>query len=113
MREKLLIITSLFLFFIIQCGDELTEFNFEPPTLISPQNGATLTENPPTFIWQSVDVPDTCDVVYRLEGASDSTFSQSAIIVNTMVIPPDTNYTHYDTFTSGDYYWHVCTRENA
>jgi hypothetical protein len=80
-----------------------------PPTLALPPNGGTITQNPPTLVWYSVNLPQ---IVYRFEVAADSLFG-TIVFSSGPVIPPDTFYTLDSVLAAGTYYWHACTRQNC
>lgn len=80
-----------------------------PPALALPPNGSTITQNPPTLVWRSVNLPQ---IVYRFEVAADSLFG-TIVFSSGPVIPPDTSYTLDSVLTAGTYYWHACTRQNC
>lgn len=111
-REFYLLSTMAILLALVSCTDTEDLTDLTPPTLLSPPDGATITDNPPTFVWGAVE-GDSCDLVYLLEVASDSTFAISSIILTTMITLPDTAFTPFDAFVSGTYYWHMCTRQNT
>lgn len=112
MVKMWLFLGMIILLFAIVCTETDTLLSLVPPVLISPENGSTITENPPTFIWHAVE-GDSCDMIYRIEIASDSTFTSSSIMISTMVLLSDTTFVPPDAFASGIYYWHLCTRQNA
>lgn len=112
MSKIWLYVGIVFLFSMVACTETDNVLNLVPPVLISPEDGSTITENPPTFIWHAVE-GDSCDIVCRIEIASDSTFNLSSIIISTMVLLPDTTFSPQDSIASGTYYWHMCTRQNA
>src|SRR4030042_4412818 len=94
------------------CTETEEKPNLDPPVLISPSNGETVSINPPTFVWRSVE-GDSCDLVYRFEAATDSSFAMGSIIISTIVLLPETTYTPADTFSADTYYWHMSVRQNA
>jgi uncharacterized protein (DUF362 family) len=73
------------------------------PTLITPPNLATITDNTPTFVWSS-----TAGVGgdYSLQYALDAGFTTG---VQTVTDMPDTTYTVLtpDSLSDDTYYWHV------
>lgn len=81
-----------------------------PPTLLAPANGATVTDNPPTFVWSAVDEES---IVYLLEVSTDPIFIFPFICISTTIAPPDTQYLAESAFASGTYYWRLCTREDC
>lgn len=103
---------ALCILVLLACTSTEDIVSLTPPTLLSPVGGATITNNPPTFVWEAVE-GDSCDLVYRLEVATDSTCSIGSIILSTMITLPDTTFTPVDAFNTGTYYWHMCTRQNA
>jgi len=112
MIKKILLFTLFIILFFIGCAREGTGvgLGLDPPMLVAPVDGATITQNPPTFIWQSVE---NTEIVYILEVATDEQFDYSSIVISTMIVPSDTNYTPDNSFASGEYYWHMCIREDC
>jgi len=105
------IILALSLYALV-CTQTTDTADLTPPSLLSPGDGDTITNNPPIFTWHAVS-GDSCDLVYRIEIANDSSFNMNSLLVSTMVPLPDTTYTPSDAFTAGMYYWHVSVRQNA
>ncbi len=112
MGKMWLYLGMIILLFAIACTETDTLLSLVPPVLISPENGSTITENPPIFVWHAVE-GDSCDMVYRIDIASDSTFTSSSLVISTMCLLPDTIFTPQDSIASGTYYWRMCTRQNA
>jgi len=101
---------SLFLFLIFAvCKEKNTTPILDPPTLIAPANGSTITQNPPTLVWNKVN---ETSIAYRFEVATDSQFG-TFIILEGPVIPPDTFYTLTTALAADTYYWHACTRQDC
>ncbi len=113
MTRKLLITGFILMLIILNsCNEAEPEPNLDPPDLLSPADGATIAQNPPTFIWGSVE-GDTCDLIFRIEIATASNFDAGSMIISTMVPLTDTTYTPGDTFAADTYYWHMAVRQNA
>ncbi len=108
--RKFISVSFILLFFFIACPDDSTP-DLDPPTLVAPSNGSTISQNPPTFIWH---VSDEDPIVYLLEIATDSLFTSSSII-NFVgpITPPDTSYTLSDSLAAGTFYWHACVLEDC
>lgn len=98
--------------FMLVCSETTDDLNLTPPTLLSPQQGETLTENPPTFVWNAVE-GDSCDLVYRIEIATEESFSVTSLVISTLVLLPDTTYIPAEAFAPDTYYWHMSVRQNA
>jgi hypothetical protein len=103
------------LFFLLLLGTSCAEKQIEnqavlTPEPIAPENGSTITQNPPTFIWQSLA---RGDILYLLEVSVDSQFNLGSTVISTMTIPPDTSYTPSDPLVPGEYYWHIRAQENC
>lgn len=73
---------------------------YDVSKLVSPEDGTVITENPPTFIWTSVEDYD----VYWLQVAQNSQFTALVIDISCSV---DTTYTPDNPFDTGTYFWHV------
>ncbi len=113
MKWKLLLVCiAIMLIAMNACTETEPEPNLDPPALLSPVDGETVASNPPTFVWSSIE-GDTCDLIFRIEIASDSVFDMGSILISTMVPLDDTIYTPIDTFAAGTYYWHMSVRQNA
>jgi hypothetical protein len=97
----------LLVFAVCQKDDAIPTLN--PPTLVAPTNGATISVNPPTLVWNTVN---ETSIAYRFEVAADSLFG-TIIFSSGPVIPPDTSCTLDSVLTAGTYYWHACTRQNC
>jgi hypothetical protein len=109
--KNLYIILFLLLLLIAGCVDKETGTAAGlTPVPIAPEHGSTITQNPPTFIWQSLA---RGDILYLLEVSVDSQFTFGSTVISTMTISPDTSYTPFDPLVPGEYYWHVCAQENC
>ncbi len=72
------------------------------PVLVSPEDGTTIVQNPPLFIWESID-----DVVgYNIQ-VSDGAFGTLGAIVIDISCHLDTTFLPSSTLSSGAYYWRV------
>ena len=110
MIKKLFLVSFALVLFIVCTEEENLPPTLSAPTLLSPSNGSTITQNPPTFIWSKVNEEG---IVYRLEVASDTAFTTGSICISTAVMLPDTQYTPDSVLAVGTYYWHMCTREDC
>lgn len=70
------------------------------PLLITPEDGATILQNPPLFVWRSVDGV----IGYNLQ-VSDDIFGTADAIVIDVSCHLDTTYLPSLAFGSGSYYW--------
>ncbi|MDH4210786.1 MAG: hypothetical protein OEV79_05000 [candidate division WOR-3 bacterium] len=70
------------------------------PVLVSPQDGSTITQNPPLFVWHSVDGV----VGYNLQ-VSDDTFGALDAMIIDISCHLDTSYLPSSALGSGSYYW--------
>jgi hypothetical protein len=75
------------------------------PTLLSPSNGTTTTDNTPTFTWSVSTYADN----YHLQVGNDNNFSSPAIDVWTASIA----YTPTAELSDGLYYWRVVAHNTA
>lgn len=105
MIRKILFGLFIITFFIIHCAEKEIGGVFKQLILIAPEDGSTLTQNPPTFVWHSVD---NSDIVYVLEVAAAEQFDSASIVISTTIMPPDTSYTINDPLPSGEYHWRMC-----
>ncbi len=98
MNRIFLIMSVTLSLFIINygCAPEI----HDTAELVSPPNGTTVIENPPTFIWTRVEDLD----LYCLQVAQDSLFTTLIIDVTCST---DTTYTPGDSLASAIYFWHV------
>jgi len=78
----------------------------QAPTLISPSDGSTTTDNTPTFSWTSVSGTSS----YDFQLASDNNFTINARTVKGLAT---TSYTLVNPLTNGGWYWHVRTGDNS
>lgn len=110
-RKSLYISLFLLLFIITSCAEkEIGAVLGLTPVPIAPEDGSTTTQNPPTFIWQSLAVDD---IVYHLDVSTDTQFNPGSIVIATITVPPDTSYTPHDPLAPGEYYWHVRAQETC
>jgi hypothetical protein len=110
-RKILLINLLLLLLLVLSCTNNEIEDPAElTPVPIAPANGSTITQNPPTFIWQSLA---RGDILYLLEVSVDPQFNLGSTVISIMTMPPDTSYMPSSPLVSGEYYWHVCAQENC
>ncbi len=96
---------------IVSCA-EIDDPDLSPPVLILPVDGDTVQNNPPLFVWRSVD-DQGCDLLFWIEIADDAIFSYDSIILSTLIPIADTFFDPIDSFTTGTYYWHICVFEQA
>jgi len=78
----------------------------QAPTLTSPSDGSTTTDNTPTFNWTSVSGASS----YDFQLASDNDFTTNAFTVKDL---STTSYTLVAPLTNGEWYWHVRTGDNS
>jgi PGF-pre-PGF domain-containing protein len=76
----------------------------QAPTLTSPSDGSTTTDNTPTFTWTSVGGTNDFQL------ASDNGFTSGVVTVKGL---PTTSYTLVEPLTSGEWYWRVRTGDNS
>lgn len=112
MKDRLLISIAILLIIGINNCTDNENIDLDPPLLISPADGDTISVNPPLFIWSSVD-DQGCELVFWLEIADDEFFSYDSIILSTFVPLSDTFFDPVDSFNTGTYCWHMCLIENA
>jgi hypothetical protein len=93
--RKSFLILFLCLGCISQTGDGI-----DTPVLVSPQDGSTITQNPPLFVWHSVDGV----VGYNLQ-VSDDTFETLDAIVIDISCHLDTSYLPSSALSNGSYCW--------
>ncbi|UCH93949.1 MAG: hypothetical protein JSV88_27285 [Candidatus Aminicenantes bacterium] len=77
-----------------------------PPVLISPPNGATVTENPPTFVWEKCPQKPQ----YDIQVSEDESFVQAIhrpIMVDSGLPTTTISYTLDSELSPGTYYWRV------
>ena len=77
----------------------------QPPTLVEPASGTSLTSDEPTLDWSPVNSVD----FYDLQLASDNEFTTDVIIVKNV---PTSSYT-LENLPEGDWYWHVRSGDNS
>jgi hypothetical protein len=99
-------ITVIFQLIILSLFTHCTIEGIGVPILVSPINESTIAQNPPTFIWQSVEGANE----YWLQVSTDPSFTQTEIDVACFA---DTNYTPYNSLNTGTHYWRVCAREGG
>ncbi|KPK62911.1 hypothetical protein AMJ83_09095 [candidate division WOR_3 bacterium SM23_42] len=78
------------------------------PVLVSPINGSTITQNPPTLTWQGVATA----LAYDLMLADDSSFDYSGIVID-IQCHTGTEYTPTNTLGAGTYFWRVRALEGG
>jgi len=86
---------------MIQAG-----LTIQAPTLTSPSDGSSTTDNTPTFTWTSVSGTSS----YDFQLASDNNFT---INVRTVKGLTTNSYTPVTSLTNGGWYWHVRTGDNS
>jgi len=86
--------------------------NTPPPTpsLISPSNGSTITDNTPTLDWS--DVSDPSGVAYNLSIARDAGFASIVFLKNGLKVSTY-DLTPSEALVAGTYYWRVRAVDNA
>jgi len=72
------------------------------PVLALPEDGATITQNPPVFVWHRVEDA----IEYNLQVADNSFDSTYSFIID-LSCHPDTSYSPLDAENAGTYYWRV------
>jgi hypothetical protein len=108
--KRLLAVSFAGLLIFTACpNDDKTPSALDPPVLIAPANGSTITQNPPTMVWHNVD---QSQILYQFEVAADSLFG-TLVFSSGSIFPPDTFYTLDSTLASGTYYWHACVWEDC
>ena len=75
----------------------------DAPTLVSPGNGTTTSDNTPSFNWNS----PSGAVIHQLQVDDGSTFFSPLIDYTTS----NSNYTHYSGLNDDLYYWRVRARD--
>ena len=93
---------------LLCCSPEGNGTDIGTPVLVAPINGSTITHNPPTLIWQSVQ--DAAG--YDLVAADDISFSYPGTIADIQCYN-DTSYTIVSTLSSGTYFWRVRALEGG
>jgi hypothetical protein len=86
---------------MIQAG-----LTIQAPTLTSPSDGSSTSDNTPTFTWTSVSGTSS----YDFQLASDNNFTINAVTVKGLVT---NSYTPVNPLTNGGWYWHVRTGDNS
>jgi hypothetical protein len=99
------ILLSLILLFVIitslNCVSDSTT-GIGTPVLISPQDGSAIAQNPPLFVWRSVDSA----VIYSLQ-VTDGSFDNYEDIVINATCNLDTTYLPSMALGTGSYLWRV------
>jgi hypothetical protein len=109
--KRLFALTFILILIFVACPDDNTAPVLDPPTLVAPANGATIIQNPPTFVWNKVNENQ---IVYRMEVATDSLFATGTVWISTgPIVPPETTYTPDTVFAAGAYFWHACVRQDC
>lgn len=108
MRRSISFSFILFLVFVA-CPDDDAPAHLDPPDLIAPANGATISQNPPTFVWRPVD---ESQILYQFEVAVDSLFG-TIVFSSGSIFPPDTSYTLDSALAARTYYWRACVWEDC
>ena len=107
--KRLFALSFILILIFAACPDDNTVPVLDPPVLLAPANGSTITVNPPTFVWHAVD---EFQILYQFEVAADSLFG-TVVFSSGSIFPPDTSYTLDSALVSGTYYWHACVREDC
>ena len=100
--KKYLLLLIFTVFCSLQCDIE----SIGIPVLVAPTDNATVTDNPPTFVWRRVDGAD----LYGLQIAADEDFDLISVQTTCYV---DTQYTPANTLAPGVYYWRVRAQEGG
>ncbi|UCD05758.1 MAG: hypothetical protein JSV98_00520 [candidate division WOR-3 bacterium] len=100
------LVTSIrtLIFVVIVCLScvSQTSSGIGTPVLILPEDGLTITQNPPQFVWHNVDGA----VGYNLQ-VSDDTFGTLGSIIIDVSCHLDTTYLPSSALDGGSYYWRV------
>ena len=83
------------------CVSESTD-GIGTPVLVSPVDGTTILQNPPLFVWHSVDDA----VIYNLQ-VTDGSFENFEDIVIDATCNLDTTYLPSTALGAGSYLWRV------
>jgi len=78
------------------------------PVLVLPDDGSTITQNPPLFVWHSADGA----VGYNLQVSDDAFVALESIIID-VSCHLDTAYLPSFALDSGSYYWRVQAMEGG
>lgn len=100
--KKILLLFIFAVYCFVQC--ELQTIGV--PVLIAPADGSILTQNPPTFIWQSVAGAD----LYGLQVSADEQFNTISVQTTCYM---DTSYTPANPLVPGVYFWRVRAQEGG
>jgi hypothetical protein len=92
--------------FSILCSLQCELDSIGIPVLVAPADGSTVTQNPPTFIWQRVAGAD----LYSLQVAADDEFNVISVQTTCYM---DTSYTPATSLVPGEYYWRVRSQEGG
>ena len=103
---KLIKVSSLFAAGIVCLFLGCFSDTLAAPDLVSPDNGATITQDPPQFIWRTVDGAD----FYWLQVSRNEDFSSLALNIS---CTGDTSYTPTTSFGTGTFYWRVLGQEGG
>ena len=82
------------------------ELTIQAPTLASPLDGSTITDNTPTFTWTPVNGAS----FYDFQLASDNDFKSGVLTVKDL---STTSHTLVEPLTSGEWYWRVRSGDNS
>lgn len=93
------LIMLLFIAGAVSCVSQ-TSTGVGTPVLVSPEDGSTINQNPPLFVWNSVYGV----VGYNLQ-VSDDTFGTLGAVLIDISCHPDTTYVSTSALASGSYYW--------
>lgn len=93
---------------LMACSPEGVDNAIGTPVLVSPINGSTITQNPPTLTWQGVATA----LAYDLMLADDSSFDYSGIVID-IQCHTGTEYTPTNTLGAGTYFWKVRALEGG
>jgi len=107
--KKSIALSFLLILIFVLCKKDDTTPALDPPQLVAPANGSTITVNPPTLIWNKVN---ETNIAYKFEVATDSLFG-TFIILEGSVSSPDTFYPLTTALAVGAYYWRACTRQDC
>ena len=106
------LVTSIrtMIFVVIVCFNCISQTSngIGTPALVLPEDGSTITQNPPPFVWHRVDGA----AGYNLQ-VSDDTFGTLGSIIIDVSCHLDTTYLPSSALGGGSYYWRVQAMEGG